>query len=70
MNHDDFFALAIDPDEAPDPALEPEIDEHRRTCAECRELEQDYPKILELGRSLPDSVRDEARASLRTGSAP
>ena len=53
MNHDDFFALAIDPDEAPDPALEPEIDDHRRTCADCRQLEQDYPRIVQWGAPCP-----------------
>ncbi len=50
----DFFAIQIDPDEPPAPELVPSIEEHRRKCQDCRELEEAYPEIVRLGRSLPD----------------
>ena len=53
LSHDDFFALAIDPDEAPDRSLLEAIEEHRDTCAPCRELEADYVLIREIGPAIP-----------------
>ena len=59
LTHEQFFALAIDPDGAPDPSLLPEIEEHRRTCQECAELERDYPKMVQRARSMPLSAPPE-----------
>ncbi|HZU98410.1 MAG TPA: hypothetical protein VFF73_17010, partial [Planctomycetota bacterium] len=50
---------AIDPDEPPDPSRQPEIEEHRRTCQACRELEQDYRRLGKLARSMPTSMPPE-----------
>ncbi|HZU99362.1 MAG TPA: hypothetical protein VFF73_21825 [Planctomycetota bacterium] len=52
LRHEEFFALAIDPDEAPDPGLVPAIEEHRASCAECRELERDYASLVKLAKSM------------------
>ena len=50
MNCDDFFLAAIDPDpdEKLDPALLAQVPEHRQSCAECRELEKNYGKVVAL----------------------
>ncbi|HZV03023.1 MAG TPA: hypothetical protein VFF73_40325 [Planctomycetota bacterium] len=60
LTHEQFFALAIDPDEPPDVSLMPAIEEHRRTCAPCRELEDDYAQLLEFGRSIPGDLPPES----------
>jgi hypothetical protein len=55
VTHDDFFRLAIDPDETTvnvrTTSQRDEIAEHRSACRECAELEKDFSRIMSAARS-------------------
>src|SRR4051812_15977420 len=57
MTHDDFFSLTIDTDEiVKDSKVLADVEEHRRTCEDCREVEADFHELRRMSRFVPGDV--------------